>query len=164
MTELLLRGDQTVGELRGRASRMEPIADLAALRPVLDSLRAKGLVVSLTPEGRGHVVAHALFRPREIEALKAKYQGGAGRRAGAEDEGASVAGERRWPRLRCRRVPRRRRAWRARPPSMRARRFARNWPTFAIRMAQLRSDLDEAHNAIRQISDDVRALKEALGG
>ena len=33
MTELLLRGDQTVGELRSRATRMEPIADLAALGP-----------------------------------------------------------------------------------------------------------------------------------
>ena len=32
MTELLLRGAQTVGELRGHAARMEPIADLAALR------------------------------------------------------------------------------------------------------------------------------------
>ena len=36
MNELLLRGDQTVGELRSRAARMEPIADLAALRPVLE--------------------------------------------------------------------------------------------------------------------------------
>src|SRR5688572_27827781 len=40
MAELLLRGAQTVGELRGRAARMEPIADLPALRPILDSLQA----------------------------------------------------------------------------------------------------------------------------
>jgi hypothetical protein len=73
MAELLLRGDQTVGELRARASRMEPIADLTALRPVLDSLRAKGLVISLTPEGRGHTVTHALYRPQELERLKAQY-------------------------------------------------------------------------------------------
>ena len=71
MTELLLRGDQTVGELRGRAARMEPIADLAALQPVLDSLKSKGLVVALTPEGRGHVVSHALYQPRELETLRA---------------------------------------------------------------------------------------------
>jgi len=75
MAELLLRGDQTEGELRGRASRMEPIRDLAALRPVLDSLRAKGLLVSLTPEGRGHAVTHALYRPQELERLKADYAG-----------------------------------------------------------------------------------------
>ena len=32
LAELLLRGPQTEGELRGRASRMEPIDDLDALR------------------------------------------------------------------------------------------------------------------------------------
>ena len=73
MTELLLRGAQTEGELRGRASRMEPIADLAALRPVLDSLKRKGLVVSLTPEGRGHVITHNLYKPREMEQLRLQY-------------------------------------------------------------------------------------------
>ena len=73
MTELLLRGDQTVGELRSRVARMEPVADLNALRGPLDSLKVKGLVVSLTPEGRGHVVTHALYKPRELEALCAKY-------------------------------------------------------------------------------------------
>jgi uncharacterized protein len=75
MAELLLRGDQTEGELRGRASRMEPIRDLTALRPVLDSLKSKGLLISLTPEGRGHVVSHALYRPKELERLKADYAG-----------------------------------------------------------------------------------------
>ncbi len=65
MTELLLRGDQTVGELRSRASRMEPLADLAALRAVLDSLKAKGLVIGLTAEGRGHVVT-----PRLVQAAR----------------------------------------------------------------------------------------------
>ncbi len=70
MAELLLRGAQTEGELRGRAARMEPIADLAALRPVLDSLQAKGLILSLSPSGRGHVLSHALYLERELEKLK----------------------------------------------------------------------------------------------
>lgn len=73
MAELLLRGAQTVGELRGRAARMEPIADLAALKPVVDSLIAKQLVVSLTPEGRGQVVSHALYLPREMERVREEY-------------------------------------------------------------------------------------------
>jgi len=73
MGELLLRGDQTEGELRVRASRMEPITDLNALRTVLNSLMAKGLVISLTPEGRGHVVSHGLYRPQELERLKEQY-------------------------------------------------------------------------------------------
>src|SRR5688572_4929475 len=75
MIELLLRGAQTEGELRGRAARMEPIADVAALRPVLESLKAKGLLVSLTSAGRGHVVTHALYEPREMEKLRAEYAG-----------------------------------------------------------------------------------------
>jgi hypothetical protein len=73
MTELLLRGAQTEGELRGRASRMEPIADLGALRTVLDSLKQKGLIVSLSPEGRGHVLTHALYEDRELEKLRAEH-------------------------------------------------------------------------------------------
>jgi uncharacterized protein YceH (UPF0502 family) len=72
MAELLLRGAQTEGELRGRAARMEPIADLSTLRPVLASLKQKGLVLSLTPEGRGHVVTHALYQPRELEKVRAE--------------------------------------------------------------------------------------------
>ena len=70
MTELLLRGAQTVGELRGRAARMEPIADLAALRPVLDSLKTKRLVIALSPEGRGQVISHALYQPQELEKVR----------------------------------------------------------------------------------------------
>src|SRR3990172_11547408 len=70
MAELLLRGAQTVGELRGRAARMEPIKDLADLRPVLDALVAKGLIVFLTPEGRGAVVTHTLYQERELEKVR----------------------------------------------------------------------------------------------
>jgi uncharacterized protein len=70
MAELLLRGAQTVGELRGRAARMEPIKDLAELRPVLDSLQSKGLVVFLTPEGRGAVVTHTLYQEREMDKVR----------------------------------------------------------------------------------------------
>lgn len=77
MAELLLRGTQTEGELRGRAARMEPIADLSALRPVLDSLKAKGLVIALTPPGRGAVVTHALYEPRELEKQRAEFSGAA---------------------------------------------------------------------------------------
>ncbi len=75
MGELLLRGAQTEGELRGRAARMDPIPDLAALRPILASLAAKKLIVSLTPEGRGHVLTHALYEPREMEKVRAEHGG-----------------------------------------------------------------------------------------
>lgn len=69
--ELLLRGPQTEGELRGRASRMEPIPDLAALRAVLQALTSRGLVVYLTPEGRrGAILSHAFHSPAEKEHVK----------------------------------------------------------------------------------------------
>jgi uncharacterized protein YceH (UPF0502 family) len=73
MAELFLRGEQTVGELRGRASRMETIPDLHTLRPVLDSLTEKQLVVSLTPPGRGQIVTHNLYSEERMERLKQQY-------------------------------------------------------------------------------------------
>jgi uncharacterized protein YceH (UPF0502 family) len=80
MAELLLRGEQTIGELRGRAGRMEPIADLAALRPILDTLIEKNLVISLTPAGRGQIVTHNLYAPEELAKIKERVgsSGGGG--------------------------------------------------------------------------------------
>jgi len=72
MGELLLRGEQTVGELRAHASRMEPIPGLPELKPILQSLTAKNLVLSLTPEGRGQMVTHNVYKDRELEELKAQ--------------------------------------------------------------------------------------------
>ena len=73
MIELLLRGPQTEGELRGRVSRMDPIDDLNALRELLTSLQTKGLVIPLTPEGRGQVFTHALFPQRDLDHQKAQH-------------------------------------------------------------------------------------------
>ena len=65
LAELLLRGEQTVGELRGRAARMEPISGLPELMPILGRLREKGLLWDVTPQGRGQIVSHRLFLPSE---------------------------------------------------------------------------------------------------
>jgi uncharacterized protein YceH (UPF0502 family) len=74
IAELLLRGSQTEGDLRARASRMEPLADLAALQAVLEALAAKDLVVYLTPPGvrRGVVVTHNLYPPHELDREKTR--------------------------------------------------------------------------------------------
>ncbi len=74
IAELLLRGSQTEGDLRARASRMEPLADLAALQAVLESLAAKNLVVYLSPPGvkRGVVVTHNLYPDNELEREKSR--------------------------------------------------------------------------------------------
>jgi uncharacterized protein YceH (UPF0502 family) len=77
MAELLLRGEQTVGELRGRAARMDPIDSLEALKPILQTLIDKNLVVALTPEGRGQVVTHNLYPEREMIELRRRFAGGA---------------------------------------------------------------------------------------
>lgn len=76
MAELLLRGAQTLGDLRGRAARMEPIEDLAALKPIVDGLVARGLMIELTPAGRGQVVSHGLYLPDELEDLKGRGSSG----------------------------------------------------------------------------------------
>jgi uncharacterized protein YceH (UPF0502 family) len=77
MTELLLRGAQALGELRARAARMEPIADLAELKPIVDGLIERRLMIELTPPGRGQVVSHNLYLPPELAELRARYAGGA---------------------------------------------------------------------------------------
>ena len=84
MAELLLRGAQTVGELRGRAARMEPIKDLSELQPILASLEAKRLIAFLTPAGRGAIVTHTLYLDREME--KVRREAGSWQLAEASDE------------------------------------------------------------------------------
>lgn len=85
MTELLLRGEQTAGDLRSRASRFERIADLGVMQQILDDLQAKHLVVALTPPGRGQLFTHTLYEPQELDRLTRE----AGRRAPAESAGST---------------------------------------------------------------------------
>ena len=92
MTELMLRGEQTLGELRGRAARMEPIPDLGALKPVVDSLVQKGLMVELTPPGRGQVISHGLYKERELNELKTRFAGHVPSPAYDDDTPPLVAG------------------------------------------------------------------------
>lgn len=72
MGELLLRGEQTLGELRARASRMEPISGMDELKPLISSLLQKGLMVELSPPGRGQMVTHNLYLSNEIDHLRGK--------------------------------------------------------------------------------------------
>ncbi|QDT38643.1 DUF480 domain-containing protein [Stratiformator vulcanicus] len=66
LTELLLRGRQTVGELRARAARMVPIEGLGELRTELQGMIDLGYVRSSGPlERRGVEVDHALYTASE---------------------------------------------------------------------------------------------------
>ena len=163
MTELLLRGDQTIGDLRARASRMEPLADLAALRAVLDSLKAKGLVIALTSEGRGHVVTHALYKPREIEALKAKYAGGGSAGSPDEEEITPTAST-----SAARPSPVESPAPRVSPTTNRdgvdVAAIQRELASLRQQVAHFQVELDAVRDAQSRTMDELRLLKESLGG
>lgn len=87
LAELLLRGAQTEGELRARASRMDPIPDLDALGRALEHLQGLDLIVYLTPPGqrRGVSLTHNLYEPGELTQLRQHY---ANRPAESEIEAA----------------------------------------------------------------------------
>ena len=163
MAELLLRGAQTEGELRARASRMEPVPDLAALRPILASLTSKRLLISLSPEGRGHVVTHALYSPRELETLKAQYATGTMPMAAASGEEESLAAD-----LAPTDGPP------AASPSAVSRlgheattdaldAMRREVEDLKAQVAELRSELDKLSAALHQTQYDLGRLKDALG-
>lgn len=73
MGELLLRGAQSIGELRARAARMEPIPGMTELRPIVERLRKKKLIILLTPPGRGCVLTHALYQDQELAKVRAEH-------------------------------------------------------------------------------------------
>ncbi len=158
MGELLLRGAQTEGDLRARASRMDRIADLDALRSVLTSLKSKGLVIALTPEGRGHVVTHALYPPRELEQIKAQHGSAAGAGAAAADPvappgaAASSAPDSRAPRASDGAVPELLDAMR------------RELHDLRLQVSQLRSEVDDLRNVVERTEEDLHRFRHELGG
>lgn len=91
MAELLLRGAQTVGELRSRAARMEPIKGISELTPVLESLVGKGLIEYLSPPGRGAIVAHMFYTPGQLERVRRDHGLGSGGVGQGESEAPEVA-------------------------------------------------------------------------
>jgi len=71
LAELLLRGAQTEGDLRARASRMEEIPDLEHLRQHLASLSTRKFIIYLTEPGRrGTMLSHGFHTAAELERLK----------------------------------------------------------------------------------------------
>lgn len=72
MTELLLRGPQTVGELRGHASRLYPFEDAQAVQAALDQLAGSAPpFVRPLPRAPGRSAvrfAHLLYPPGEAPA------------------------------------------------------------------------------------------------
>lgn len=149
MGELLLRGPQTEGELRTRASRMEPIEDLDSLRNVLRPLVERRLVVYLTPEERrGAVVTHGFHDPRELERLRVHHhaQPASESPRPAEERGpvalSPVASSR---------------AEQALPALTQGLQEAHD------EIAALKQQVTSLSDALAAMQNDVRALKDALG-
>ena len=154
MAELLLRGAQTEGELRGRAARMDKIADLAALRPILDSLAAKGLIISLTPQGRGHVLTHALYQPNELEKLRREV--GAEAAVAARETAAEHAAADSPPRPLAIKP--------AAAVAEAAEAVAREVAALRADVSQLRRKLEELAERLQRSEDDLQQMKNSLGG
>lgn len=152
MTELLLRGSQTEGELRTRVARMDDIADLETLRKHLEHLQAKGLVQSLTPQGRGHVVTHGLYESRELEAERAKFSAMAAAEVLEDEAPRAVASSAPTPR-----------------PAASAPIASSSAPNQELselksQLADLRNEVQELRQLIQGQDDELRRLRDALGG
>jgi uncharacterized protein YceH (UPF0502 family) len=140
--ELLLRGPQTEGELRGRASRMEPIDDLEFLREVLRTLSERRLVAYLTPEGRrGTTVTHGFHAADELERLRAS----AGSQTVAESPTPTNSGT----------MP---------SATEGATNFHAEFADVRAAIASLHGKLDDLEKKVESISGELRALKTGLGG
>ena len=131
LAELLLRGPQTEGELRARASRMEPLADLPALQAILDALTPRSLVHYLSPPGqkRGVFVTHGLYPPEELEKVRAAF---ASRTVGDEEVPTRLLGAGLI-------LPRRQAT-----------------PAWAIEIAALRSDLENLRGTVVALAAEVQ--------
>lgn len=166
MAELLLRGAQTVGELRGRAARMEPIRDLGELAPVLASLKSKGLMIPLTPEGRGHVVTHALHPADELASVKSQFNASGPGVAVSPSHGTRVPpAAPASPGSTCAAGPTSAATAPPRdlPPEV-AEGIHRELQELRSQVAELRSDLEGLATAVERFGDELRRLRDELGG
>jgi len=137
VAELLLRGPQTEGDLRARASRMEPFPDLPALQTVLETLTAKELVIYLSPPGvkRGVVVTHGLYPPEELERVRHAFA----------QQPVALGDDDDRP---------------ARGSVVRAESHAPGW---IAEVAALRAELEAMRGTVQALETEVRELKKALG-
>jgi hypothetical protein len=51
---------------------MDPIPDLESLRAHLDTLASRGLVVWLSPPGRGRMLTHGLLPPEKLDKVRSQ--------------------------------------------------------------------------------------------
>jgi uncharacterized protein YceH (UPF0502 family) len=78
MAELLMRGPQTAGELRTRASRMQPIESLDQLMNILEPLIERGFVQRLAPAPGSRAERYAQLLSPSLHPLDAPQPAHAG--------------------------------------------------------------------------------------
>jgi uncharacterized protein YceH (UPF0502 family) len=145
LLELMLRGPQTEGDLRARASRMEPLPDLASLQTILQALVPRGLVHYLSPaeQKRGVYVSHGLYPPEELEKVRQAFAS----RQPSDDE-----------------MPARLSSVRA---DLEAAATAPGWVAEVVLLRDentaLRAEVNNLRNALEALTAEVRALKSELG-
>ncbi len=134
---------------------------------MLESLRAKGLVISLTSEGRGHVVSHALYLPDELASVRAKF-----------GESSTTAPVPRTAQFDAPRSEHRQPAPVAHTPQAPAatappassggsapfQLLTREIEELRALVTQLRSDLSELADRVQRNEDSLQEIKSALGG
>jgi uncharacterized protein YceH (UPF0502 family) len=131
LAELLLRGPQTEGELRARATRMEPIEDLDALRALCKPLAERKLVVYLTEQGkRGTTLTHGFHEPAELERIRKAHAG------------AVAASE-------------------AAPTETRPARLAPEPPETVAQIAALQKSVAELQTTVADLAAQLKALRQA---
>lgn len=140
LAELLLRGPQTEGELRGRASRMEPIPDLESLRLALRPLTERRLVVFLGPEGRrGTQITHGFHDPKELEQIRSREGRDAESTAAMESQGGHL------------------------PAPISSTKKPEDHDTLQAEIADLRTQLMALQQTVGDLTRQVQDLKNSLG-
>jgi uncharacterized protein len=134
MAELMLRGKQTEGDLRARASRMEPIPDLDALQAVLKTLQDLNLIVYLTPpeQRRGATLTHNLYPPAELEHVRREF---------------------------ARNAP----AFEAEPRPVRGESSSAPDPSWRVEVATLKAEVEGLRTRMDLLASELRDLKNSLG-
>jgi uncharacterized protein YceH (UPF0502 family) len=134
MAELMLRGKQTEGDLRGRASRMESIPDLETLQGLLKTLQEMNLVVYLTPpeQKRGAVLTHNLYPAAELQHIQSEFA----RTAIAVEE---------------------------EPRPARSESSHAAEPSWRVEVATLKAEIEGLRTRVEGLSAELRELKSSLG-
>lgn len=146
MTELWLRGRQSVGDLRTRASRMHDIPTLEQLRDELKSLQAQGYIQANGPlDVRGVEVDHNFYKPDEGKTLAA------GNFASASDDDTGFGLFHKNAEVPLDRV--------VRAPSAADARIA----ALEQSVAELTTRLQAAEQSLSQLSDRFESLRRELG-